>query len=133
MSEDQSRWAAMAGPLRVNAKHRAFFAAARLAPGTRVLDLATGRGEIAVLAAAAGCVVHATDVSPALVEAAQRNAAEAGVRITASVADMRDLGSLPGNFDVVLGCAALHHLDEEGARLAVGQAVRVLAPGGRAL
>jgi SAM-dependent methyltransferase len=33
----------------------------------------------------------------------------------------------------VLGAAALHHLDPQGAREAVHEAVRVLKPGGRAL
>ena len=46
---------------------------------------------------------------------------------------MRDLAGLPADFDLVLGCAAVHHLDKDGVRRAVAAAVRVLVPGGRAL
>lgn len=131
--KDQSRWDSKAGTLTIQARHRALVEAARIAPGMRVLDVATGRGETAVLAARAGAIVHATDLGGALIQAVERNASNAGVAITTSIADMRDLGDVPGRYDLVLGCAALHHLDQEGVHKAVAAAVRLLAPGGRAL
>jgi SAM-dependent methyltransferase len=131
--EDQSRWGDRVGALAFQARHFAIIKAAQIEPGMRVLDVATGRGEVAVLAAQAGAVVHATDINPLLVQAAERNALKAGVEISTSVADMRDLSAIKDRYDRVIGCASLHHLDEAGARKAVIAAVRVLAPGGRAL
>lgn len=131
---DQSRWASKGRGFAIQARHRALLAAARVVPGMRVLDLATGRGEMAVLAARVGAAVHATDLTEALVQTAVRNATRANVVITSGVADMRDLAGIPsGSFDIVLGCAGLHHLDKAGARQAVAEAIRVLVPGGRAL
>jgi hypothetical protein len=46
---------------------------------------------------------------------------------------MRDLRTIKDRYDRVIGCAALHHLDQTGARNAVLSAVSMLAPGGRAL
>lgn len=131
--EDQSRWGAMAGALAFQARHFAIIKAARVEAGMRVLDVATGRGEVAILAAQAGAAVHATDIHLSLVQTAERNASRAGVEISTSVADMRDLCAIKDRYDRVLGCAALHHLDQVGARKAVASAVHVLAPGGRAL
>jgi ubiquinone/menaquinone biosynthesis C-methylase UbiE len=131
--EDQSRWGEMAGALAFQARHFAIIDAARVEAGMRVLEVATGRGEVAVLAAQAGAVVHATDINLSLAQAAERNASRAGVEVLTSVADMRDLRAIKDRYDRVLGCAALHHLDQAGAREAVHSAVRVLAPGGRAL
>lgn len=48
-------------------------------PGERVLEIGTGVGLAAVLAARAGCHVVATDVVPAAVECARANAALNGV------------------------------------------------------
>lgn len=133
VSQNQSRWNSKAGTLAFQDRHYAIVETARIAPDMRVLDVATGRGEVAVLAALAGAVVHAADIGPALAKAARRNATQAGVTISTGVADMRDLAGLPADFDLVLGCAALHHLDKDGVRRAVAAAVRVLVPGGRAL
>lgn len=131
--KDQSRWAAKVGSLSIQSRHLELIEAACIQPAMRVLDLASGRGETAVLAAVAGAQVHATDVSASLVQTTLQNAGLAGVRITASIADMRTLEGIDPGFDVILGCAALHHLDEGGCKEAVAAAIRLLAPGGRAL
>ena len=131
--KDQTRWSGNTGTLAVQPRHRAIVAAARLRPGMRVLDVATGRGEVAVMAALLGAEVHATDISESLLAAATTNAQAAGVQITTGVCDMRELTNISGRFDRVLGCAALHHLDPEGSRLAVQAAMSILGPRGRAL
>jgi SAM-dependent methyltransferase len=77
--------------------------------------------------------VHAADISEALLATAATNARVAGVAITTGMCDMREVTSLAGRFDRVLGCAAIHHLPPEGSRLAVQAAMSVLEPGGRAL
>lgn len=131
--EDQTRWSGNTGSMSVQPRHRAIVSAARISPGMRVLDVATGRGEVAVMAALLGAEVHATDISEALLAAAATNARVAGVRVTTSMCDMRELTDLAGRFDRVLGCAALHHLDPEGSRVAVRSAMSILEPGGLAL
>jgi SAM-dependent methyltransferase len=131
--EDQTRWGKLAGPVVFRPRHFAIIGAAQLEAGMRVLDVATGRGGVAILAAKAGAIVHATDINPSLVQAVERNAREAGVEVSTSVADMRDLRGIKDRYDRVIGCGALHHLDQAGARNAVLSAIRVLAPGGRAL
>lgn len=131
--KDQTRWSGNTGSMAVQPRHRSIVAAARISPGMRVLDIATGRGEVAVMAALLGAEVHATDISEALLAAAATNARVAGVRITTSICDMRELTDLAGRFDRVLGCAALHHLDPEGSRVAVQATMSILEPQGRAL
>lgn len=71
-------------------------------PGDRVLDMGTGSGVNAVLAAQVTDDVVAVDVNPAAVEAARRNAERNGVadRITFVTADLFD--GLTGRFDLVV-------------------------------
>lgn len=82
-------------------------------PGPRsVLDCSCGIGTQAIGLAARGFAVHATDISPAAIARATREAAMLGVSLTAGVADLRTLDrQVPGEFDVVLSCDnALPHL-----------------------
>ena len=58
-----------------------------------------------------GYQVHGTDISPAAVERAQREAARLGATLTTAVADLRALDAVPGTYAVVLSCDnALPHL-----------------------
>jgi SAM-dependent methyltransferase len=74
---------------------------ARFAPGDRVLELACGTGEDAVHLARRGVRVLATDASPAMVAAAQRKAAVAGMgeRIEVRPLAIENLATLSGPFD----------------------------------
>ncbi len=49
------------------------------------------------------------------------------------VGDARELGLADGRFDQVLIFGVFHHLPDEGARSALGEALRVLTKGGRIL
>lgn len=71
-------------------------------PGMRVLDLGTGCGGNAVLAAGRGADVVAADVNPLAVAAARANAARNGVgdRVHGVVAD--GLDGIDGTFDLVV-------------------------------
>lgn len=120
--EDQTRWDGYAGPPTFQPRHFAIIAAAGISPGMRVLDVATGRGETAILAAQSGAHVVATDIGENLVATAHSNAENAGVSIVTAVADMRVLAGIEPGFEVVLGCASLHHLDEVDCRKAVAAA-----------
>ena len=81
-------------------------------PVQSVLDCSCGIGTQAIGLALRGYRVHATDLSPAAVERARREAASFGVEITFGVADLRSLqNEVAGTFDVVISCDnALPHL-----------------------
>jgi 2-polyprenyl-3-methyl-5-hydroxy-6-metoxy-1,4-benzoquinol methylase len=99
----------------------------------RVLDCSCGIGTQAIGLALKGYAVHGTDLSPAAVARAQREAARLGVTLTTDVADLRALDAIrEGGFDVVLSCDnAIPHLlsDDDLRRAAEGMAAK-LRPGG---
>lgn len=98
-----------------------------------ILDCACGIGTQAIGLARRGYTVTASDVSSAAVARARREAAQRGLVIEFSVADMRDLSAMAAReFDVVLAADnALPHLVEDGdlAR-ALGQIKSRLRKGG---
>lgn len=101
--------------------------------GRTVLDCACGIGTQALGLAQRGYRVHATDISPAAVERAAREAAELGVELSVSVADLQSLAEqVDGRFDVVLAFDnALPHLLEDGdLRDAVRSMAAKTRPGG---
>jgi len=83
------------------ASHEAVVTALDLVPGTRVLDIATGTGAVALRAAEQGAVVTAVDIAPQLLERARGAALEAGLAIEFLVADVQQLPFAPGSFDAV--------------------------------
>ncbi len=69
-------------------------------PGERVLEIGSGLGLAAIVAARAGARVVATDVVPAAVEAIRMNAALNGVAVEARLGDC--YGAVPGErFDLI--------------------------------
>jgi demethylmenaquinone methyltransferase/2-methoxy-6-polyprenyl-1,4-benzoquinol methylase len=109
------RLVAMAGPL----------------TGRRVLDLACGTGDIALLAAAAGAKVTGLDVTPRMVALASAKASAAGLRVRFVVGDMTALPFPDGAADVVTTGYGLRNVPDLDA--ALREIHRVLAPGGRLL
>lgn len=102
-------------------------------PGCRVLDVGCGVGRWSRLLAARGAQVTGIDLSPTMIEEAERRAAQAGVadRCTFHVQDVSDL-RVRGQFDLVLAVTVLQHiLDPAGLRAAVLAMTQRLAPGGR--
>ncbi|GIH80346.1 class I SAM-dependent methyltransferase [Planobispora longispora] len=105
---------------------------AGLAPGGRVLDVATGTGLVALAAARAvgpaGRVVGA-DVSAGMLREAERLLGEDGPdNVTYTRADATRLdGFEPGSFDAVLCCAGIFYMR---AAPALAAWHRVLEPGG---
>jgi SAM-dependent methyltransferase len=76
-----------------------------LGPGTRVLDVASGRGGPAVLLASElGCEIHGIEVSPDFHATAVERAAEQGLtdRVTFERADARDAVLEPESYDVAM-------------------------------
>jgi len=102
-------------------------------PPRRVLDCACGIGTQALGLAGRGYVVHATDLSPAAVARAEREARALGVTLTTGVADMRTLDAqVAGGFHVVLALdnAVPHLLTDEDLDAAARAMASRLVPGG---
>lgn len=94
-------------------------------PGTRVLDVGCGSGELLARAAARGARTAGVDSARGMVALARRTAPGADVR----VADAQALPWPAATFDVVLAVNALHLADDPDAALA--EMLRVTRAGGR--
>jgi SAM-dependent methyltransferase len=76
--------------------------ALRIVPGDRVLDLATGTGEVAFRAATRGAVVTGIDVAEPMLAKARARAEEDGVAVTFDLGDIEYLPYEDSCFDVVV-------------------------------
>jgi SAM-dependent methyltransferase len=99
------------------------------AAGERVLDLATGTGEIAVRAARAGAAVTAIDVAEPMLEKARRRADEEGLEIAFDLGDVEYLPYEDACFDVVVSNFGLVFAPDH-ANVA-SELARVACPGAR--
>jgi demethylmenaquinone methyltransferase/2-methoxy-6-polyprenyl-1,4-benzoquinol methylase len=98
---------------------------ARVGPGTRALDVATGTGDLAVALAARGAEVVGADFSDGMLERARAKAP--GIRF--EHADALDLPYEDGSFDAAtVGFGARNFGDLERG---LAEMVRVVRPGGR--
>lgn len=96
-----------------------------IAPGGRLLDVATGPGYAAAAAAEQGALVTAVDFSPAMIDEARRRHPS----LTFAEGDAEQLLFPDRSFDAVVMNFGLLHLARPEA--ALEQAHRVLKPGGR--
>jgi SAM-dependent methyltransferase len=97
--------------------------------GEEWLDVGTGTGGVAVLAARAGAKVTGADLAPALIETAKRLAAEDGLEIDYDVADAEELPYGNASFDVVSSSfGAIFAPDHQAV---ARELARVSRPGGR--
>jgi SAM-dependent methyltransferase len=106
--------------------------AARLAPGQRVLDVATGTGisaEAALRAVGPGGSILATDISPEMVEKARQRLAQLP-NAAVAIEDGQALTLPEASFDAVLCSLGLMFFPDPARGLASFH--RVLRPGGRA-
>jgi ubiquinone/menaquinone biosynthesis C-methylase UbiE len=98
-------------------------------PGARWLDLATGTGAVAELAAQQGADVTGVDLAPALIETAKERARERGLQIDYRVGDVERLEFDDGSFEAVSStCGVMFAPDHEAT---ARELARVVAPGGR--
>lgn len=102
--------------------------AGRLPPGGRVLSLGEGEGRNAVFLAGRGHSVTAVDASRVGLRKAERLAATRGVALDLVHADLADFVPAEGSYAGVISIFC--HLPPATRRLALGRAVRALAPGG---
>jgi SAM-dependent methyltransferase len=104
-------------------------------PPARVLDVGGGPGTYAAPLARLGYRVHVVDPVRLHVEQArQALGSDPAAGLTASLGDARELSQPDESQDAVLLFGPLYHLTEAADRQhALGEAGRVLAPGGRLL
>ncbi|MGH9903196.1 MAG: class I SAM-dependent methyltransferase [Pyrinomonadaceae bacterium] len=100
-----------------------------LAPGTRVLDVACGSGNLSLPAARAGAVVTGLDIAPNLIETARKRARASGLKIKFDEGDAEQLPYQDASFDTVVTMfgAMFAPRPETTAR----ELLRVCRPGGR--
>jgi len=109
--------------------HEHLVRALRPAPGVRWLDVATGTGAVAILAARAGADVTGIDLAPGLVETARRLAADEGLEIRFETGDAEALPVEDAAFDVVSSSMGLIFAPDHAA--VARELARVCRPGGR--
>jgi SAM-dependent methyltransferase len=101
---------------------------ARLAPGSRVLDLGCGTGEDALFLASQGLSVHAIDIAPGMLERARAKAKERGVgeeRVRFERRAAEDLAAAGSGFDgAYSGFGALNCADLPAVAQGLAAALR---------
>ena len=107
----------------------ALIEAVELRAGTRVLDVATGTGHVAIAAARRFTDVVAVDYVPALLETARRRAAAEGLAVDFREADAEALPFPDASADYVLSAIGVMFTSDHAR--AAAELVRVCRPGGR--
>ena len=102
---------------------------ARVRAGDRVLDVASGSGDLARLVAQRGAEVVMTDLNGAMLGRGRDRVADAGLLLPAAQCDAERLPFAPGAFDCVMIAFGLRNVTRKEAALA--EVRRVLKPGGR--
>ena len=99
-----------------------------LQPGTRLLDIACGTGNVALPAARLGGVVTGVDIAPNLVEQARQKAASEGLSAKFDVGDAESLPYADESFDAVV--TMFGAMFAPRPELAAAEIKRVCRPGG---
>jgi SAM-dependent methyltransferase len=107
---------------------RAAVEAAQVRRGTRVLDVATGSGNVALLAAEAQAQVVGLDLVPELLDVARRRAIAAGVDIEWVHGDAEALPFADGSFDSVTSVFGVQFAPRH--QVSANELIRVCGPGG---
>lgn len=97
--------------------------------GIRVLDVATGSGNAALVAAALGADVTGLDLAPNLLAVARQRAEEAELPIELVEGDAEDLPFADADFDRVVSVFGVMFAPDQ--QRAADELVRVCRPGGR--
>jgi SAM-dependent methyltransferase len=102
----------------------------RPGPFARSLEIGAGTGYFTLNLLAAGVLgsAVATDISPGMLAALERNASALGLDVETEACEAEDLPFDDETFDLVLGHAVLHHIPD--LRRAFAEFRRVLRPGG---
>lgn len=104
-------------------------AALDIGPGDRVLDVAVGDGNAAVLAARRGATVTGIDLTPAQIDRARERCAAEGVDVELRIGDAQALDVPDADFDVVVSVMGVIFAPDPLA--AAREMARACRPGGR--
>jgi demethylmenaquinone methyltransferase / 2-methoxy-6-polyprenyl-1,4-benzoquinol methylase len=104
---------------------------ARIRPGERVLDVASGSGDLARAFAARGALVCMSDINGPMLARGRDRLLDAGCMIPAVRCDAERLPFASASFDCVSVGFGLRNMTRKDAALA--EMARVLKPGGRLL
>lgn len=107
---------------------RAALTAARVQRGTRVLDVATGSGNVALVGAEAGAQVVGLDLVRELLDVAHSRALAAGLEIEWVEGDAEALPFADGSFDAVTSVFGVQFAPRH--QVTADELVRVCRPGG---
>jgi cyclopropane-fatty-acyl-phospholipid synthase len=103
---------------------------AGVGPGTRLLEIGTGWGELAIRAAARGARVVTVTISPERQALASRRVAGAGLSGQVRV-ELRDYREVDGEYDAICSSEMIEAVGEKYWPAYFAVLDRVLAPGGR--
>ena len=134
MKRKPYRWIALVYDLAVGRPmgvlHRAGLRLCPPEPGMRVLDVGCGTGLLLERLVRAGCEAHGIDLSPQMLERAQR---KLGSRVRLHLGDAAQLPFAEQSFDWVAACMALHEVQPEMREAMLGEMARVVRADGRVL
>jgi SAM-dependent methyltransferase len=113
---------------RIVTASEAVVAASEVGPDQDVLDVATGTGNAAIIAAQRGARVTGIDLTPELFDAARRRIGEADLQIELIEGDAEDLPFPDDSFDCVLSVFGVMFVPRH--EVGASELVRVCRPGG---
>jgi SAM-dependent methyltransferase len=105
-----------------------FYRRLGIAPGTRLLDVGCGAGQLALIAARAGALVTGCDIATNWIEQARSRAAAEGLQITFEEGDAEALPYHDGQFDAVTSLVGAMFAPRP--ELVAAELTRVCRPGG---
>jgi len=105
-----------------------FFRGLGVRPGTRLLDVGCGAGQLALIAARAGAQVSGCDIASNWIEKARSRAAAEGLRIEFDEGDAESLPYRDAQFDAVVSLIGAMFAPRPG--LVAAELTRVCRPGG---
>jgi ubiquinone/menaquinone biosynthesis C-methylase UbiE len=100
-----------------------------LRPGSKVLDVAAGNGNVTLAAARRWCEVTSTDYVPALLERGRERATAEGLTVDFREADAEALPFTDASFDVVVSTFGVMFTADQDK--AAAELLRVCKPGGK--
>jgi cyclopropane-fatty-acyl-phospholipid synthase len=103
---------------------------ARVGPGSRLLEIGTGWGQLAIQAAERGAIVRTVTISSRQHELAARRVAEAGLADRISV-ELRDYRDVSGHYDAICSVEMIEAVGDRYWDTYFAQLDQLLAPGGR--
>ena len=103
---------------------------AAVGPGTRLLEIGTGWGELALRAAARGATVYSVTLSSEQQELARKRVAEAGYTDAVTI-ELKDYRAVEGEYDAVVSVEMIEAVGYQYWATYFQTIERLLAPGGK--